>query len=99
MVLTGKVSLWMTAVVLLGVRTVPGTKLRVLKGRRGPSEPGPGSVLLIRWARCKWKPRAPRYPISRVVFASRVFSTCTFHCWTYSAGAWGSKAVKHTVVG
>src|SRR5216684_8493086 len=59
MVLTGKVSLCTTAVVLPGVNTVPGTKVSVLKGRRGPRGPGPGRVLLIRCALCRWKPREP----------------------------------------
>src|SRR6267378_4367634 len=99
MVLTGKVSLCTTAAVLLGVNTVPGTKVSVLKGRRGPRGPGPGRVLLIRCALCRWKPREPMYPTSREVFCPKLFCTEPFHCWTYCAGAWESNAVKLTVVG
>src|SRR5215472_5525435 len=98
MVLTGKVWLWMIAFVLLGVSTVPGTNVSVLKGRRGPRGPGPGGALLIRCERCRWNPRAPRYPMSIVVLLPKLFSTCAFHCWMYCAGACGSKAVKLTVV-
>src|SRR5215472_8856357 len=98
MVLTGKVWLWMTASVLLGGSVVCATKVSVLKGRRGPSGPGPGSVLLIRCERCRWKPRAPRYPTSSDVLAPKLFSTCVFHCWMYCAGACASNAVKLTVV-
>src|ERR1700739_4085415 len=88
----------MTASVLPGGKVVSGTKVRVLNGRRGPSGPGPGSVLLIRCARCKWKPRDPRYPTSSEVCASRLCCTESFHCCTYCAGECGSKAVKLTVV-
>src|SRR5712691_7021496 len=98
MVLTGKVSLCTTAVVLLGVNTVPGTNVSVLKGRRGPKGPGPVKVLLIKCARCRWTPCEPRYPTSSDVSFPSPFCTEPFHCWTYCAGAWGSNAVKLTVV-
>src|SRR5215470_1078444 len=88
----------MTAFVLLGVSLVPSTKVRVLNGRRGPSGPGPGSVLLIRCARCKWNPREPRYPTSTEVLRPTLFCRDKFHCWTYCAGECGSNAVKLTVV-
>src|SRR5882762_632537 len=99
MVLTGNVWLWMTSVVLPVGNTVPGTNVSVLKGRRGPSGPGPGKVLLIKYARCRWTPCEPRYPTSSDVSFPIPFCTEPFHCWTYCAGAWGSNAVKLTVVG
>ena len=34
----------------------------LVNGRRGPMAPGPGGALLIRCARCRWKPCEPRYP-------------------------------------
>src|SRR5215467_10760540 len=74
------------------------TNWRILRGRRGPMGPGPGSALLMRSARWRWMPRAPRYPISRVVSRPRLFSTEVLHCWTCCAGACGSKVVKLTVV-
>src|SRR5579859_6401519 len=98
MVLTGNVWLWITASVLPVGNVVSGTNVSVLNGRRGPSGPGPGSVLLIRCARCRWKPREPMYPISTDVFAPKLFCTDPFHCCTYCAGECGSNAVKLTVV-
>src|SRR5262245_35405821 len=78
--------------------TIPGRKLSVRKGRRGPIAPGPGGALLIRWDRCRCIPRDPRYPISSVVSFPRLFSTDRLHCWMYCEGACGSKAAKLTVV-
>src|SRR4030095_6377760 len=95
MVLTGNVEL---ATVTSGGKTVSGTKLILGNGRRGPIAPGPGGALLIRCARCKCTPCAPRYPTSSVVSRPRLFSTDKLHCWMYCEGACGSIAVKLTVV-
>ena len=38
---------------MLSGSTVPGTKLRVVKGRRGPIAPGPAGALLMRCERCR----------------------------------------------
>src|SRR5215831_1856376 len=95
MVLTGKIVL--TAFTLDG-KTVPGTKLIFGNGRRGPIGPAPGGALLMRCARCKWTPWFPRYPTSRVVSRPRLFSIDVLHCSRYCEGAWGSIAVKLTVV-
>ena len=44
------------------------------------------------------KAAGAEYPISMDVSFPRLFCTEPFHCWTYCAGAWGSNAVKLTVV-
>src|SRR5713226_8216234 len=95
MVLTGNVVL---TTFTSGGRVVSGTKEIFLNGRRGPMAPGPGGALLIRCARCRCTPREPRYPSSRVVSRPRLFSTEALHCSMYCDGAWGSIAVKLTVV-
>src|SRR5215475_3932043 len=84
-VLAGNVVLWYTNAAELSLVEITafGTKLNVLKGRRGPSGPGPGVALLIKCARCRWNPRAPTYPISTDVFCPRLFCTDVFHCWMY----------------
>ena len=56
MPLTGKVVL-VTAV--SSGRTIPGRKLNVRNGRRGPIAPGPGGALLIKWERWRWTPCEP----------------------------------------
>src|SRR5262245_20534487 len=78
--------------------SMPGRKLSVLNGRRGPSAPGPGATLLIRCDRCRCNPREPRYPNSNVVSRPRLFEIDKLHCWMYCEGACGSKAAKLTVV-
>src|SRR5437763_5693477 len=95
MVETGKVVL--TIERSLG-KTVPGRKLILGNGRRGPMAPGPGGALLIRWARCRCTPCEPKYPTSKVVCWPRLFSTDKLHCSMYCEGALGSKDPKLTVV-
>src|SRR5689334_2993878 len=79
-------------------RTIPGRKLNVRNGRRGPIAPGPAGALLIKCERCKCNPCEPRYPNSSVVSAPRLFSTEPLHCSMYCGGASASKAAKLTVV-
>ena len=57
MPLTGNIVL---ATVTLSGRTTPDRKLKLVKGRRGPIEPGPGGALLMRCERCRWTPCEPR---------------------------------------
>src|SRR6185369_14990896 len=81
-----------------GGSSVPGRKLRVLNGRRGPMAPGPGCALLIRCERCRCNPWDPRYPNSSVVSAPKLFSTDPLHCSMYCGGGSSSKDAKLTVV-